>query len=66
MRMERKQQITSEELTDKILDVLYTRHICKSLEINYLNVTSDDVQKAREYVLSMYQLKDDKKYEEKK
>lgn len=58
-----KQTITLEELADKILDVCYTRHLCKSLEINYMNVTSDDVQKAREYVLSMYRVEN--KYEEK-
>ena len=53
-----KQTITLEELADKILDVCYTRHLCKSLEINYMNVTSDDIQKAREYVLETYKLEE--------
>jgi len=55
-----KQTIKPEELEDRILDVLYTKHLCKSLEINYLNVTSEDVQKARKYVLETYQLEEKK------
>ena len=45
------------QLEDEVVNVLYTRHICAILGINYNSPSKEDVEKAREYVYKNYEVK---------
>lgn len=44
------QEITKEELERRVLDICYSREMCRSLGINYDDIRDKDIQTIREYL----------------
>jgi hypothetical protein len=49
--------INETELEKLVVDVLYTRSLCAKLGIQYNNPKTEDFKKAREYLLTKYEVK---------